>query len=394
VQVVLSIVLLAGAAMFLRTLQKLQAVDTGFDGRGVISIDVETQLPRAPIAKPSRADNIAYLNSLSVVWRRMIDSVTTLPGVTAASVATLAPFTGRDRGVLIAIAGKTFTEEDRYIHVNTVTESYFEVLSIPLTAGRAFTAADGSGAPRVTILNRTAVKKYFGDESPIGRRISFPGQRIEDEFEVIGVVEDVHYVDARTIDERMAYLPFEQQIDPIRNALVIARGAGGVPPSPALITETVTKMMPGGFAPRVRPLSDLIDTSLTRERLLSILATFFGVLALLLACMGLYGVMAYGVVRRTREIGIRLAVGASRPRVMMLIVRDTMLLVIIGAVAGSILAVYASRFVRRMLFDVTPGDPLAMAAAVGLLVLVSVLASYLPARRAARVDPVIALRYE
>lgn len=395
VQVVLSIVLLSAAAMFLRTLQNLHDVNTGFQSRGVIAIPVEAQFPRPTAAKPTHDEVVAYHGSLNVVWRRMIDSVATLPGVEQAAVATLTPFTGRDRGVVIAISGgEPLGDDVKGIHINTVTEGYFKALSIPVTSGRAFTAADGAGAPRVAVLNRTAVKTYFGDQNPIGRRVSFPGQQIQDEFEVIGVVEDVRYVDARTVDERMAYIPLEQSIDPIRGALVVVHGAGGAPPASALITETITKMLPSGFAPRVYQLDDRIDISLTRERLLSILATFFGLLALLLACMGLYGVMAYGVVRRTREIGIRLAVGASRSRVMMLIVRDTMLLVLIGAAAGSALAVYASRFVRGMLFDIAPGDPIAMAAAVAMLIIVAVVASYLPARRASRVDPVIALRYE
>ena len=396
VQVILSIVLLSGAAMFLRTLQKLQAVDTGFDSRGVIAIPVDTQLPRPPrIDKPTPADIGAYFTSLSVVWRGMIDSLTVTPGVSEAAVATMTPFTGRDRGVLIRVAGgRALTDDERGIHVNTVTERYFDVLSMRITAGRAFTAADGGGAPRVAILNRTAAKIYFGDENPIGRRVSFPGQRVEDEYEVVGVVEDAHYVDTRTLDEQMAYIPLGQMLDPIRNAVVIARGTGGLPPPAAPVTETITRMMPGGFAPRVEQLPDLVDTSLTRERLLSILATFFGGLALSLACLGLYGVMAYGVVRRTREIGIRLAVGANRSRVMLLIVRETMVLVMIGAAIGAGLAAFVSRFISGMLFNVAPGDPTAVGAAVALLVIVAILASYLPARRAARIEPVIALRYE
>jgi ABC-type antimicrobial peptide transport system permease subunit len=152
--------------------------------------------------------------------------------------------------------------------------------------------------------------------------------------------------------------------------------------------------MPGGFAPRAVRLGELVDASLTRERLLSILASFFGALALLLACIGLYGVMAFAVVRRTREIGIRLAIGASKWSVTRLILRDTMLVVLIGAVLGAIGATLAGRFIRAMLFEVAPGDPPAIAGAIALLLIVGAGAAYLPARRATRVDPVLALRYE
>jgi len=395
VQVVLSIALLSGAAMFLRTLQNLQRVDTGFDGRGVIAIPVQTLLPRPTVAKPTKADIVAYLAQLGAAWRRMIDPVNELPGVSAAAVAVMTPFTGNDRGTLITITGaEPSTEEDRYIHVNTVTEGYFETLGIPVVVGRLFTAADRAGAPRVTILNRTAADKYFADQNPIGRRVSFPGQPIGEEYEVIGVVGDVRYFSARAVDERMAYIPIDQMMFPIRAGLVVARGAGGQVPAMAPLRETITKLMPGGFAPRAAPLGELVDGSLTRERLLSILATFFGLLALLLACMGLYGVMAYAVVRRTREIGIRLAIGASRWSVTRLILRDTMVVVIVGAVCGAGLATQTSRFIRTMLFEVAPGDPAAIGGAIALLLAVAALAACLPARRASRVDPVIALRYE
>ena len=397
VQVVLSITLLSSAAMFLRTLQNLHAVDTGFEARGVVSMAVQTTLPRPArtAAKPAPAEIDAYHASLGAAWRGMIDPVTALPGVTAASVAVMSPFSGNDRGAHIAVSGREpLSEDDRDIHFNHVTEGFFDTLGIPVVAGRAFTARDRAGAPRVVILNHTAAQTYFADQNPIGRRVSFPGQPVEDEYEVVGVAGDVRYVSARDRDERMVYIPIEQMVDPVRGAVVVARGFGGLPPPLAPLRDTVMSRLPGGFVPRVEMVSEMVDASLTRERLLSILATFFGALALLLACIGLYGVMAFGVVRRTREIGIRLAIGASKWSVTRLILRDTMAVVAIGAVLGAVVATIAGRFIQAMLFEVTPNDPIAVATAIALLVIVAAGAGYLPARRAARVDPVIALRYE
>ena len=395
VQVTLSIALLSSAAMFLRTLQNLHAVDTGFEASGVVMLTVHTTLPRPTIAKPTPADSSAYHASLGAAWRRMIDPVRALPGVTAASIAVMSPFSRQDRGTNVAVSGREpLSEDDRYIHVNHVTEGFFDALGIPVVAGRAFTGQDRAGAPRVTILNRSAAEAYFAAQNPIGRRVSFPGQPVMEELEVVGVVGDVRYVSTRSRDERMAYIPIEQMIYPVRDALVVARGADGIPPAVAPLRDTAARLMPGGFVPRVVLLGDLIDGSLTRERLLSILASFFGALALLLACIGLYGVMAFGVVRRTREIGIRLAIGASKRSITGLILRDTMVVVAIGAVLGTAGAALAGRFIQTMLFEVAPGDPIALASAIGLLLIVAAGAAYLPARRATRVDPVIALRYE
>ncbi len=392
VQVVLSIVLLSGAALFLRTLQNLTAVDSGFSPDGVIAMSVETTLPRPAVTRPAAAEIAEDHSRLGAAWRALVARVGEVPGVSSAAVATMTPLTGRDRGVNVAIAdAPPLSEARRSIHVNHVTPEYFAALRIPLHGGRHFTPADRAGSTRVAILNRTAARTYFGAANPVGRRLSFPGQRVQDAFEIVGVVGDVRYEDARTADERMAYLPLEQAIDPVRSAVVIARAT---PTAGEPIRQVVMNNIPGGFVPRVESLSEQARVSLTRERMLSIVASFFGGLALLLACIGLYGIMAYGVMRRTREIGIRLAIGASRGSVMWMVLRETLLVVGVGGVAGVAAAWPAGRFVRSQLFGVTPGDPATIGVAIVLLLLVAAVAGYLPARRATRIDPVLALRCE
>ena len=190
IQVTLSIVLLAGAALFLRTLQNLHAVDAGFASDAVITMPVETLLPRPVGDRPTPAETLAYFSTLGVAWRGMIDQVNAIPGVAAASVATMAPLAGNDRGVLIDIAGSTLTQEDRYIHINHVTEGYFDALRIPLVAGRLFTARDGHWRAARDDPEPDGRASISANEL-IGHRVSFPGQDVEDAFEVVGVVGDV-----------------------------------------------------------------------------------------------------------------------------------------------------------------------------------------------------------
>ena len=197
--------------------------------------------------------------------------------------------------------------------------------------------------------------------------MNFPGQRVEDEFEIVGIVTDTRYQDLRTPDEPMAYLPLEQAIDPITNAVVAVRGPGDVTRLVPSIRAIATETVPGGFVSGIATIEQQVEMSLVRERMLALLATFFAALALILACIGLYGVMAYRVVRRTREIGIRIAIGARQGSVIWMMVRETLLLVSIGAVLGTLASLAANTYLAGQLFGVTPRDPFAIGVALTLL---------------------------
>jgi predicted lysophospholipase L1 biosynthesis ABC-type transport system permease subunit len=235
---------------------------------------------------------------------------------------------------------------------------------------------------------------YFGTGNPIGQHVRFPGQAVEDAYEVVGVVRDVRYENLRTPDERMAYLPVEQSLEPLTSVMVTVRGRGTGAELLPSVREAMTAGVPGGFVTRVATMKDRLDSSLVRERLLSLLAASFGGLALTLAWIGLYGVMAYGVVRRTREIATHVAIGAPHRSVIWMIVRETLALVVAGAALGVVTAVAAGRYVSGQLYGVTSADPVSSFVAILLLFAVAAAAAFLPARRAARIDPMLALRME
>ena len=395
VQVMFSLVLLCGAVMFLRTLHNLRAVESGFAREGVLTMQVDATVPRVRPNTPPSADDIRSEHArLGAMWEALTARILGIPTVTMAAAGTMAPLTGRDRGVHIAIGGGTVSEADRYIHVNHVTAGYFETAGIRVMTGRAFTRADRAASLRVAILNESAARTYFGRANPLGRKVNFPGQRVEDDYEVVGVVRDVRYENLRTPDERMAYLPIEQSIDPITGVIVAVRGRGDLMRLVPSIRKVAADAAPGGFVTRVAMIEERVAASLIRERMLSALATFFAALALTLACIGIYGVLAYGVVQRTREIGIRMAIGARQRSVLWLVVREALALVAIGATLGTFAALAAGRFIGAQLFGVTPGDPAATAAAMFVLLVVTVSAACIPARRASRIHPVAALRSE
>jgi predicted permease len=307
----------------------------------------------------------------------------------------MSPLSRNIRGVRIAIEGPAAGPlKERGIRLAHITERYFETTGIRVLSGRSFTGRDQSGSLRVAMLNETAARGFFGTESPLGRRVNFPGQRVQDPFEIVGIVRDARYQDLRTPDEPMIYLPVEQAIDPITNAFVLVRGDGDVTRLVPSIRASVAETIPGGFVSGIATIDQQVGMLLARERMLAFLAAFFAVLALLLACIGLYGVMAYRVARRTREIGIRLAVGARQQSVVWMMVRETVVLVTIGAVLGTLASLGVNRFIAAQLFGVTPRDPAAIVAALAVLGCVTLIAGYVPAHHASRIDPVQALRAE
>jgi predicted permease len=390
--VTLSIVLLFGAALFVRTLINLKSVDAGFTAAGVTTITVDAVLP--PAVPPDRPDQFAEERAdIGRMWQELADRIGALPGVESAAVAALTPFSGAVRGVRLVIVGPS-EQADSGIRLNQVTPAYFDTFRMRIAKGRPFRPEDRGGSARVVILNQSAARHHFGESNPIGRHVRLPKPGESGDAEVIGIVADARYESLRVAPSRMAYVPLAQAFDRIGRATIVIRSALEMTALVPAIRREVRERISGGLVGTIASVSHEVDEALLRERLVSLLATVFGALALILACIGLYGVLSYSVVRRTREIGIRVAVGARPAGVVWLVLRETVLVVACGVAVGVPVALWMARFVEGQLFAVRSRDPLAITGALLSLILVAALAGLIPARRASRIDPIHALRCE
>jgi predicted permease len=387
VQVALSLALLSVAALFIRTLVKLETTETGFSRDDVVLMPVRTTLPR-----PTSDDRRAELARVGTMWGRLADRVGELPGARSVAIATLTPMDGADRGVrLIPVDGPPLPAGERDTHLNQVTPGFFNTFEIKLLSGRLFQASDTAVSARVAILNETAARAV-GGVSPIGRNITLTDG--SEPYEVVGVVRDVLYESLRTAAGRMVYVPLSQPMDRVSGATLAVRTGGATGPLVPALRQSVRETMPGALTEQASTLEDQIAESLLQERLVSLLASVFGALALVLACIGLYGLLSYTVIRRTREFGIRLAIGAKHTTVLWLVLRETLTLVTAGLAAGVLAVLVVGRYLENLLFGIGSSDPIAIGGAVAILLTIAMTAAYLPARRASHIHPTSALRHE
>jgi predicted permease len=292
----------------------------------------------------------------------------------------------------IFVQGRTYPQGQRdSINRLTVSPGFFETMEMPLRAGRDITDRDDQKAPKVAIINETAVRTYFPNENPIGRRI---GSTIETagQMEIVGILRDAKYDSVRNAVPPTMYVPYLQTR--LANAIVQVRTAGDPAGALGAIREAIRQIDPSLPMTNVSTQVEQVEKRLQPERAFAQAYAMFGALALLLASIGLFGLMSYSVARRTNEIGIRMALGAQRRDVMRLVMGESMILVVIGVGLGLIAALGASRLVVTLVFGLAATDAVTMLAAMTALIAVSALAGYLPARRAARVDPLVALHYE
>ena len=381
VQVSMSLVLLVGAGLFVRTLRNLQNVDIGFNRENLLLFNIEPGL------------NGYNKSQMAQLYRRLTERIEALPGVRSATVSLIPLLSGAAQTRGIDVQGYTPQPGvDDDVKVNTVGEHFFETMEIPILLGRALRPRDDESAPKVAVINQMLAHKYFGDEIPLGRRFGFGGPETAGQIEIIGVARDAKYTGLRSETEPTVYLSYLQGAP--RFATFIVRTSGDASAAAPSIRDAVHEVDNNLPLFGVKTQSQQAGESLTQERLFATLSSFFSVLALLLACIGLYGVMSYGVARRTNEIGIRMALGASAPRVTGMVMRETMLVVVIGVVIGLGAALATTRLIASMLFGLAATDALTITFAVVLMICVAAVAGYLPARRASRVDPMVALRYE
>jgi len=382
-QVALSVVLLMGAGLFVRSLANLRNLDPGFRQDNILTMRLE---PSETSLAGDRGPRL---------WEEILDRAARVPGVRSASLCQITPISGRYRGIGISVPGFVPRSAfDTDIGINHVSPAYFETLGIPVVAGRGFTERDGPGAPQVVLLNETAARFYFGGQNPVGMRMRMAPTPDGPLREIAGVVRDTKHQTLREPMERLMYLPIEQPIDPMRNLALVVRTQAEPRRMISGIQRAIREVSRSILITETTTLRAQVDQSLLEERLISTLSAAFGVLAVMLTCIGLYGVMSYAIVRRTREIGIRTALGAGRSSVLWLVLRNALLMVAIGLGVGIPAFTMGARYLETLLFGLKPVDPLTIVLAVMTMVLVAAIAAYVPAWRAAHIDPMEALRYE
>jgi predicted permease len=380
-QVGLSVLLLAGAALFARSLYNLKSLNPGFRADELLGFSLDPSLNGY-----SRERSIA-------LFRQLQDQLSQLPGVRSATASLIPLMTDSNWSSTVKVEGYQPKEgEDMNPDVNAVGPAFFATIGQPLVAGREFTVKDAAGAPKVAIINETMATYFFGKDNPLGHRIGW-GRGSATDIEVVGVAKDSKTSTLRQQARRFVYVPYMQE-DELGSMTFYVRARGDASAVGASIRQVAQRVDPNLPIYEMKTMARVMDESLFLERMVAALSVAFGALATLLAAIGLYGVMSYSVARRTREIGIRMALGAERNSVMWLVLKEVAAMVVIGVAVGVPLALALSRIVQSQLFDLSANDPIAIAASAAILAFVALAAGYLPARRATRVDPMIALRYE
>ncbi|MCM3870369.1 MAG: ABC transporter permease [Pyrinomonadaceae bacterium] len=383
VQVALSLVLVAGALLFSRSLNKLEAVDTGFRQDQILI--TQAGFSRLNIAPERRLG----------FKRQMLDGVGAIPGVDAIAETNIVPLSGNGWGNAVWLDGKD-TQRKLDTSFSRISSNYFKTLNIPLLAGRDFNDHDSANAPKVAIVNETFARKLLDGVNPVGQRfrIEATPSTPETVYEIVGLAKDTKYEDLRENFGPIAYLAnLQEPGEPGTGGQFLIHSNLPRAELTAAVKRVLAEVNPG-ISIKFVDFKTMIGESMLRDRLMATLSGFFGLLALLLASIGLYGILSYGVASRTREIGIRMALGARSREVLSLILREALLLVLVGVVVGLPVVFASTRFASTLLFGLTATDPLSLAGAALLLFAVAMVAGYLPARRATKVDPLEALRYE
>ena len=380
VQVALSLVLVASALLFTRSLNKLVTVDPGFNDNGLLMARVSFRRLEIP---PER--RIAFRENL-------LERIKTVPGVQAAADMDTVPLTGGGR------ANNVWLSENPNNKINAsfnrIGVDYLDTLQLPLRSGRQFSSQDTVSSPRVAIVNETFARQ-LGEANPVGHRVVVETTPSEPEttYEIIGMARDAKFEELKEGPLPMVYLASSQDPQPVSGRFFLIRSNLSQTNLTASINKALNEISPS-LDTSYESYRTMVEGSMLRERLMATLSGFFGVLALLLASIGLYGILSYGVASRTNEIGIRMALGAGTPQVLKLVMREAVVLVVIGVAVGVPATFVVAQFASSLLYDLSPTDPISLSAAGVVMLLVSLIAAYLPARRAAKVDPLVALRDE
>jgi predicted permease len=382
-QVTLSLLLLIGAGLFIRSLGNLKDLEPGFRTKNLLTFAVDPML-----------NGYTKEHSLQF-YRQLKETLDNLPGVESVTMANVAILENNEWDQSITVEGYA-VKAGEWVdpHFNAITPGYFKTLDVPILLGRDFRSSDTAGASKVAMINEKFARQYFAGANAIGRHIGMGGDPgIKPDIEVIGVVRDSKYESLRDEMPLEVFLPYEQ-LNYVTGVTAYLRTTREPEQAFNLVRQTVGRLDANLPLFRMKTLETQVDNSLVTERLVASLSSAFGLLATLLAAIGLYGVMAYTVARRTREIGIRMALGAAQTDVVWLVMKEVLLLVAIGIGIGLPLAWGLTGLVKAQLYGITPNDPWSIALATAGIAFVALMAGYVPARRATRVDPMRALRWE
>ncbi len=383
-QIALSVMLLIGAGWFLRTLRNLENVNLGYPRENLVMVRLDFL-------------SAGYAQQrLPIVYQEVQDRLARLPGVRGVTYSGNGLFSGSESNDDVSVEGyKTPKEGYADARFDRVGPNYFSVVGIPMLLGRDISERDVASAEPVCVVNEAFAKFFFGSANPIGKHVTdeFPDTRKT--FVIVGVARDARDHTLRDKIARRFYLAAQQPLGAFSPALNYEIRTSADPSAVVqAVRRAITAYDPLIPIGDIRPLIALVDNNMRQERLIAQFSTAFGALALLLACIGLYGVLSYAVTQRTNEIGIRMALGAERSRVIGMILRETSILILIGLAVGVPASLASARLIESKLYGLKPADPLTLAAALGIMIAVAAASGYLPARRASNVDPLIALRYE
>jgi predicted permease len=379
-QVAISLILLIGAGLFMQTLRNLRQADVGFNPNNIVLFEVDPRLNRYDDAK------------IASRYREILERLQGVPGVRAATFSDIALLTGGQISDDIFVEGRSYPEGPQSaIHHLEVDENFFDVVGIPLLAGRMFTSGDAATAPKVAIFNEAAARKFFPNEGPIGKRCGYSPET-KTLLEIVGVVRDAKYDNVRGTSPPTIYVPaWQNQLGPASFEVRTALDPSGFAP---VIRDAVREVDPNLAVTKMSTQMEEMDGLFEQERLFARAYTLFGTLSLVIASIGLFGLMSYNVTSRANEIGIRIALGQERSSVVYMVMRESLSLVAIGVLIGLAASWGAGRFISSLLYGLGPNDSLTISLAGLTIIAVSAIAAYLPARRASRVDPMVALHYD
>jgi putative ABC transport system permease protein len=379
-QVALSLVLVVGALLFVRSLRNLMTIDAGFRQDGLLVVNLDLRKAAIPVERRTALDD------------EITSRLSALPGVTAGAQAFIVPVSGSGWNNNIVVNG---TRQPDNVNFNSVSAGYFKTMGTPVLNGRSFNEQDTPTSEKAAIVTEGFARKYFPNQNPVGQVFQIEeglGQP-RPYFHIVGVVKDTKYTDLREAFTPLAFLATSQEAEADTGLQIVLRAAAPLATITAEVSAAVASFSPA-IITQFQTMESQVRDSLLRERLMATLSGFFGGLAALIATIGLYGVMSYMVARRKNEIGIRMALGADRADVVRMVMREAAVLLAAGVVVGLVIAVLAARTATKLLFGLQPGDPSTLAMAAVGLGLVAMLASYLPALRASRLEPTEALREE